>query len=288
LDIPHHKILKSLQKKCRADLTFLPGSLRETANPSKKSWLPRPLQASTRRSESFGWTRLMAAPQAQWLWPRRQEKSKEDRPPVASRPQKSRTTSGAKTPRTPPSLTAGCASRSSRAGPQAPARRRETRRIRPSTALTGSRHSPPSRGGTASMMRATPRPKSSSRMTRTTTTRAAGGPAVRQGPPKGAAAPTTRPTGPMTGTNRPRRPPRAGAASQRTPPLAGVASPCTPLVGAASLRGPPARTCKAASHPSSFASTARGLTQPPIGRTAPGQRLLTTTNRQRQQRRWQQ
>jgi hypothetical protein len=67
----------------------------------------------------------MAAPQAQWLWPHRQEKSKEERPLAASRPQKSQTTSGAKTPRAPPSLTAGCASRSLRAGPRAPARRRE-------------------------------------------------------------------------------------------------------------------------------------------------------------------
>ncbi len=41
--------------------------------------------------------------------------------------------------------------------------------------------------------------------------------------------------------------------------------------------GPPARTCEAASRTSSFASTARGLMQPPIGRTAPGQRPLTTT-----------
>jgi hypothetical protein len=202
----------------------------------------RPLQASTRCSKSLGWTRLMAASRAQWLWPRRQEKSKEDRPPVASRPQKSRTTSGAKTPRTPPSSTAGCASRSSWAGPRAPARRRKMRRIRPSTASTGRRHLPPSRGGMASMMQATPRPKSLSRMTRTMTTRAAGGPAARQGPPKGAAAPMTRPTGPMMGTDRPRRPPRAGTASQRTPPLAGAASPCMLLAGAASLRGPPART----------------------------------------------
>jgi hypothetical protein len=171
------------------------------------------------------------------------------------------------------------------AGPRAPARRRETRRIRLSTVSTGRRHSPPARGGTASMMLATPRPKSWSRMTRTTTTRATGGPAARQGPPKGAAAPTTRPTGPMMDADQPRRPPRAGAASQCTPPLAGTASPCTPSAGAASLRGPPARTCEVASRPSSFPSTARGLTQPPIGRTAPGQRPLTTTTLQR--RRWQ-
>jgi hypothetical protein len=164
------------------------------------------------------------------------------------------------------------------AGPRAPARRRETRRIRPSTALTGRRHSPPARGGTVLMMRATPRPKSLSRMTRTTMTRTAGGPAARQGSPKGAAAPTTRPTGPMMGADRPRRPPRVGAVSQRTPPSAGAASLCTPLAGAVSLRETPARTCEAASRPSSFASTARGLTQPPIGHTAPGQRPLTTTS----------
>jgi hypothetical protein len=144
-------------------------------------------------------------------------------------------TLGAKTPRAPPSLTAGCASRSLQAGPQAPTRRRKTRRIHPSTASTGRRHSPPSRGRTALTMRATPRPKSSSRMTRTTMTRAVGGPAARNGPPKGVAAPMTRPTRPMTGADQPRRPPRAGAASQRTPLSAGMASPCTPSAGTASL-----------------------------------------------------
>ncbi len=45
--------------------------------------------------------------------------------------------------------------------------------------------------------------------------------------------PTTGPTGLMTGADRPRRPPRAGAASQRMLPLAGAASLCTPLAGAA-------------------------------------------------------
>jgi len=68
-------ISKKPQKSTPWDLTFSPRSLCEPAKSSKTvSWLPLPLPSSTRPSERTG---VMTAPQARWLVPHRQRKSKE-------------------------------------------------------------------------------------------------------------------------------------------------------------------------------------------------------------------
>jgi hypothetical protein len=54
---------------------FHPEASVEPAKSSKRvSWLPRPLPSSTRPSERMG---VMSVPQARWLVPHRQRKSKE-------------------------------------------------------------------------------------------------------------------------------------------------------------------------------------------------------------------
>ena len=99
------------------DLTFSPRSLREPAKSSQTaSWLPRPLPSSTRPSERTG---VMTAPQARWLVPHRQGKSKEVGPQGDRR---SRTTSRpprlAGIPLAGPRSTAAWRKRRRQAGPQ--------------------------------------------------------------------------------------------------------------------------------------------------------------------------
>jgi hypothetical protein len=98
----------------------------------------------------------MEASQAQWLWPRWQEKTKEERPQEALRPSRSRTTSGQPgidTPRVQPSSTAGCKSRSSRAGHQVPTRRCKAKRPHSSTPPTARRRLLLPRAGATSRLK---------------------------------------------------------------------------------------------------------------------------------------
>ncbi len=178
-------------------------------NQVQRKWLSQPPRSSTLCSGSFGWTRVMEAPQAQWLWPCWREKNKEKRPWEASRPSRSQTTPGwlgVETPRAQPSSAAGCAIRSWWVGHRVPTKRREAKRLHYSAASTARRHLlPPTAGATS---RPKPLPRTTWTMTRarvsgiprrgkTRTTRLIGlATGARQGPSRAALVPRSGPVGP--------------------------------------------------------------------------------------------
>ncbi len=181
---------------------------------------------------------MTEAPQAQWLWPRGQRRSKKKGPQEATRPSGSQTTSGRPdvgTSCAQSSSTAGFTSRSSQAGHQAPPRRREAKRLPSSSApihlpLPRASVTPRPQNPLLRTTRTTSRQKLLPRMTWTTTkARAVGGTLARQGPPRAATAPWARPVNPRrgrtrttrpivlaTGPDRPRRPLKAGVLPRMT------------------------------------------------------------------------
>jgi hypothetical protein len=215
LHTPHHQISRVYKKMGRADLTFCPEASVLQPIQVKGNWLPQPPPSSTLRSGSFVWTRVMEAPQAQWLWPCRQKKSKKKWPQEASRPSRSRTTlgrPGIKTPLRTAKVDSGVTSQSSRVGHRVPMRRHEAKRPHSSPAPTARRRSLPSRVGATSRLK--PLPRTTRKLTRvqalgvpgqgeTRTTRPIGlATGARQGLSRAAAAPRSGPVGPRRGRTR--------------------------------------------------------------------------------------
>jgi hypothetical protein len=69
------------QKNAAWDLTFFPEASVNKPNQVQRKMAPTTPPSSTLCSGSFGWTRVMEVPQAQWLWPRWQEKNQGKKAP---------------------------------------------------------------------------------------------------------------------------------------------------------------------------------------------------------------
>jgi hypothetical protein len=68
------------QKNAAWDLTFCTEASVNKPNQVQRKMAPTTPPLSTRCSGSFGWTWVMEAPQAQWMWPDWQEKTRKNGP----------------------------------------------------------------------------------------------------------------------------------------------------------------------------------------------------------------